>query len=112
MSGIVDHLSPGSLLLLNESFASTNEREGAEIARQIIRPLLDAGVRVVYVTHMFDLADGFARSESGRALFLRAERRTDGERTYRLLEASPLPTSFGGDVFQRVFGSPPGDGAG
>ncbi len=110
MSRTVDHLAPGSLLLLNESFASTNEREGAEIARQIVGPLLDAGIRVAYVTHMFDLAAGFARAEAGRALFLRAERHADGARTYRLIEAEPLPTSFGGDVYRRVFGSTPTPG--
>ena len=36
MSNIVDHLTPNSLSLFNESFAATNEREGSEIARQII----------------------------------------------------------------------------
>ena len=45
MSFIIDHLRPGSVLLLNESFVSTNEREGSEIARQIVRVLVDAGVR-------------------------------------------------------------------
>jgi DNA mismatch repair ATPase MutS len=39
MSGILDQMTPGSMLLCNESFASTNEREGAEIARQIVRAL-------------------------------------------------------------------------
>ena len=43
MSEIVDQLNPSSLLLCNESFASTNEREGSEIARQIVRALLDSG---------------------------------------------------------------------
>ena len=36
MSGIVDQISPYSMALFNESFASTNEREGSEIARQIV----------------------------------------------------------------------------
>ncbi len=109
MSRIVDALPPDALLLLNESFASTNEREGAEIARQIVRPLLDAGVRVTYVTHMFALADGLARSEPDRGLFLRAERTGDGGRTYRVVPGEPLPTSYGGDIYRRVFGRPLGD---
>ena len=41
MSEIVDHLSPNALILFNESFAATNEREGFEIARQIVRALLE-----------------------------------------------------------------------
>ena len=31
-------LAPRLLLLCNESFASTNEREGSEIGRQIVSP--------------------------------------------------------------------------
>ena len=31
MSEILDHIRPGAMILLNESFAATNEREGPEI---------------------------------------------------------------------------------
>ena len=102
MSRIIDQISPGSLLLCNESFASTNEREGAKIARQIIRALLDRGVKVLYVTHLFDLADGFYQQHMARALFLRAERQADGQRTFRLVPGEPLPTSYGLDLYQRI----------
>lgn len=110
MSAIVDRLIPGSLVLLNESFASTNEREGSEIARQIVRALLERGVKVMYVTHLFDLAEGFFRAPPGPALFLRAERRPDGGRTFKLLQGGPLPTSFGADVYAHVFGVSAGSG--
>jgi DNA mismatch repair ATPase MutS len=105
MSAIVDRIGPNSLLLCNESFASTNEREGSAIARQVIRALLEAGVKVVFVTHLFDLAQGFYRRQPGSALFLRAERRADGRRTFRLVEGQPLPTSYGQDLYGRIFGS-------
>jgi DNA mismatch repair ATPase MutS len=104
MSAIVDHISPGSLVLFNESFASTNEREGSEIARQIVRALLDAGIKVLYVTHMFDLAQGFYLAKMDATLFLRAERLADGQRTFRLVEGEPLPTSYGQDLYKRIFG--------
>jgi DNA mismatch repair ATPase MutS len=107
MSSIIDQLNPGSLVLLNESFASTNEREGTEIARQIVRALLEAGVKVGYVTHMFDLADGFHGERRPDALFLRAERLPDGRRTFRVIEGEPLPTSHGVDIYRRVFGGVP-----
>jgi hypothetical protein len=107
MSSIVDRLSPNSLVLLNESFASTNEREGSQIAREIIRAMLEAGVKVVYVSHMFDLARGFYRQGMAAGLFLRAERIPDGTRTFRVIEGEPLPTSFGEDVYRRVFGWAP-----
>jgi hypothetical protein len=36
-------------------------------------------------------------------LFLRAERQSDGVRTYKLLEGEPLQTSFGDDLYQSIF---------
>jgi hypothetical protein len=107
MSEIADAITPNSLLLCNESFAATNEREGSEIARQVIRALLDSGVAVFFVTHLFDLADGFYLQELATALFLRAERQPDGRRTFRLVKGEPLPTSYGEDSYRRVFGAAP-----
>jgi hypothetical protein len=107
MSDIADAITPNSLLLCNESFAATNEREGSEIARQIIRALLDSGITVVCVTHLFDLANSFYRQELATALFLRAERQSDTRRTFRLVEGQPLPTSYGEDSYRCVFGVPP-----
>ncbi len=106
MSAIAGHLRPGSLLLANESFASTNEREGSEIAETVLRAFLDGGVRVALVTHFFDLADRLRRIEPERALFLRAERTPDGHRTFRVVPGDPLPTGFGFDLYREVFGRP------
>ncbi|HEX5114612.1 MAG TPA: hypothetical protein VFW65_05370 [Pseudonocardiaceae bacterium] len=103
MSEIADHIDAGGLLLCNESFAATNEREGSEVARQIVRALTDAGVVVVFVTHLFDLAHGFYLTQSDKALFLRAERGPDGARTFRVISGEPLPTSYGEDSYRRVF---------
>jgi MutS domain V len=105
MSEIADRITPGCVLLCNESFAATNEREGSEIARQVVRALLERGIKVLFVTHMFDLADGLHRSAAGVALFLRAERGPSGDRNYKLNEAAPLPTSYGEDAYERVFGA-------
>ena len=103
MSTMIDDLVPNSIVLLNESFASTNEREGSEIARQIVLALLDSGIKVVYVTHLFDLANGLHLRRMAAALFLRAERRSDGQRTFRIVEGAPLPTSHGEDLYRRIF---------
>lgn len=108
MSDIANTITPRCLLLCNESFASTNEREGSEIARQVIRALIESGVKVFFVTHLYDLAHGFYRQGLDSALFLRAERLPDGQRTFRLVAGEPLPTSHGEDSYQRVFGQTPG----
>lgn len=107
MSEIVDRVTPGSIVLFNESFAATNEREGSEIARQIVRALQESGVRVFLVTHFFDLAHSLYQQGSGASLFLRAQRRDDGQRTFRLVEGEPEPTSYGLDLYQRIFGAVP-----
>lgn len=105
MSAIADQVTRRSVLLCNESFASTNEREGSEIARQVVRAMLARQVKVFFVTHMYDLAHGFHAEHSGDALFLRAERHEDGRRTFRLTEGEPLPTSYGEDSYERIFGT-------
>jgi hypothetical protein len=104
MSEIAGNITPNCLLLCNESFASTNEREGSEIARQVLTALLDADVKVLFVTHMFDLASSFHRQGRDNALFLRAERGSDGARPFKLSEGEPLPTSFGEDSYRKIFG--------
>lgn len=103
MSGIVDHVRPHSMILFNESFAATNEREGSEIARQIISALLERRIRVFCVTHMYELAHGFVERNKGNALFLRAQRQDGGGRTFKLIEGEPLRTSFGEDLYDKVF---------
>jgi DNA mismatch repair ATPase MutS len=103
MGAVADKLTPNCLALLNESFASTNEREDSEIARQLVRTLLQSQVKVFQVTHMFDLAHGLFSEHLPTALFLRAERLSNGDRTFRLQAGEPLPTSYGEDLFRRIF---------
>ena len=112
MSDIADYIGLKSLLLCNESFASTNEREGSQIARGVIDAFTEAGIKVVYVTHLYDLAHSLHNRHDRNHLFLRAERRDDGARTFRLMPAEPEPTSYGQDSFRRIFGTPVGADAG
>ncbi len=104
MSEIAAKVAPGCLLLCNESFASTNEREGSEIGREVVKAMTELGVKVIFVTHMFELADAFYSDQLRTSLFLRAERLGDGRRTFKLREGEPLSTSFGQDSYRRVFG--------
>jgi len=105
MSVIVDNITPNSLMLLNESFAATNEREGSEIARQITCALLDGRIKVFFVTHQYELAHGFHDKKMDNAIFLRAERKADGGRTFKVIEGKPLQTSYGKDLYHKVFGT-------
>ena len=103
MSDIVDHMTPNAMLLFNESFAATNEREGSEIARQIARALVDKRRKVFFVTHLYDFARWFYEQDMKSALFLRADRQVDGKRTFKLVEGEPLQTSFGEDLYDKIF---------
>lgn len=103
MSAIVDQITPNSLMLFNESFAATNEREGSEIAKQIVCALLESRVKVFYVTHLYTFASSFMNRSGQDTLFLRAERKADGARTFKLVEGEPLETSYGEDLYRRIF---------
>ncbi len=105
MSEIIDHITSNSMVLLNESFAATNEREGSEIARQIICALLEKQIKVFFVTHLYELAHGFYTQKLENAIFLRAERQTDGRRTFKITQGEPLQTSYGEDLYNKIFGT-------
>ncbi len=103
MSDIADHVTPNAMVLFNESFAATNEREGSEIARQITSALLERKIKVFFVTHQYELAHSYYERRKDKSIFLRAERKTSGRRTYKLFEGEPLQTSYGEDVYRTVF---------
>ncbi len=101
MDRIVDAVKPGSLILFNESFAATNEREGSEICRQITAALADYGAEIFSVTHLMTFASSFMNDP--RAQFLQAERLPDGTRTHRVLPGTPTTTAYGMDIYREVF---------
>jgi len=101
MSLIADRVRRRSMVLFNESFAATNEREGSEIAKQIVSALLENEVMVFFVSHMYEFARSFINDN--QVLLLRADRDEDGTRSFRLREATPLPKSFGADLYERIF---------
>lgn len=105
MDRIVASIRTGDLLLCNESFASTNEAEGSQINMDLVRALVQAGVQVRTVTHLFDFAAEAADDPSLGAVFLRAPRAEGGERSYLLEPGPPLATSFGLDLFDKEFGT-------
>ncbi len=103
MTVLADRLRPNALVLFNESFAATNDREGSEIAYQIVSALADSNVQVAFVTHLYEFAHRIFDERAEQSIFLLAQRREDGRRTFKLLEGEPLPTSYGEDIYGRVF---------
>lgn len=103
MRDISDRLNPDSMLLLNESFSATNEREGSEIARQIVSALAEKRITVFFVTHLYEFAHPWYEAAREDSMFLRADRLPDGTRTFRIIPGAPLATSFGADLYARIF---------
>ncbi len=108
MSKIVDEIGDDSLILLNESFATTTEKEGSVIAYDIIKALSEAGVRILTVTHLLSFArriyEESKENEDIAIEFLTAERLDDGTRTFRMIRHEPELTSFGLDLYEEIVG--------
>ena len=110
MRRIIEQLGPGDLLLANESFASTNEAEGSALAHGVFVALADARVRVVAVTHLYELARSLEVADREDILFLRAQREEDGTRPFRVEPGPPEATSYGRDLYLDIFGEEPAGG--
>ncbi|MEA5015403.1 MAG: DNA mismatch repair protein MutS [Candidatus Limiplasma sp.] len=108
MDAIAQRLAPGALVLFNESFSATNEREGSEISRQVTDALIHSGMEVFCVTHLYDFASSYFDRHLPDATFLQAERKEDGRRTFRIVPGRPSQTGFGDDLYQRIFADEPG----
>jgi DNA mismatch repair ATPase MutS len=107
MSKIAAAVSTNCLLICNESFAATNEREGSQIAAEFIGAMTDTGNTVIFVTHLYELAHRFYQQHAGTTVFLRAGRGAGGNRTFRIAVGEPLPTSYGEDLYRQTFGTGP-----
>jgi len=104
IDGIIRHLGDGSMVLLNESFATTTEEEGSVIADDVVRAMMEAGVKVLTVTHLLAFAKKMYDRHLSETAFLIAQRRGDGTRTFRMIPGEPELTSFGLDLYDELIG--------
>ncbi|NNM68209.1 MAG: DNA mismatch repair protein MutS [Spirochaetales bacterium] len=104
MNSLVEKLGSHAVVLFNESFAATNEREGSEIAAQIIDALCERKIRIFFVTHQYELARRYFDKNKPDAVFLQAELKPDGSRSFRLTQGTPQPGSHGIDLYNEIFG--------
>ena len=108
MSQIIDHLEGASMILLNESFASTTEKEGSAIAYDIVRALAEANIKILMVTHLLSFAQKVQNELQGPELptaFLSAQRiEQQGrmQRTYKMIPHEPELTSFGLELYDEI----------
>ncbi len=111
LSKIVDRMSRGSLIFLNESFATTSERDGAMIAEDIVRAFYDNNVTCFFVTHIYVFAKKAYDEHFPRTQFLQAERTVEGERTFHISSGEPSSTGYGMELYDAIVnnGAEPSD---
>lgn len=106
MNQIIENIGDNALLLLNESFATTTEKEGSVIAYDIIRALKEHGVKILTVTHLLSFAQKVygesAENPNSDVEFFCAERKDNGTRTFKMIQHAPQLTSFGLDLYEDI----------
>jgi DNA mismatch repair protein MutS len=107
LSVIFSHGTRHSLVLLNESLASTNSGESLYIAQDIVRVLRRLGARAIFATHLHELAADVAAlnaSTDGDSLIISlvASRRDASEEnprpSYKIASGPPLGRSYAREI--------------
>jgi DNA mismatch repair ATPase MutS len=106
LSQIFTHGTRHSLILLNESLASTNPGESLYIAQDLVRILRRLGARAIFATHLHTLAADVAAlntSTQGDSLIvsLVASRTAEGDgvhRSYKIVPGPPMGHSYAREI--------------
>jgi hypothetical protein len=106
LSQIFAHGTRHSLILLNESLASTNPGESLYIAQDLVRILRRMGARALFATHLHDLAadvEALNASTAGesRIVSLVASRIAEGDgvqRSYKIVPGPPMGRSYAREI--------------
>lgn len=105
LADIFSSASRYSLLLLNESLATTNVAEGLYIARDVVKSMRYLGVRCVFNTHMHDLARGLEELNENvqgdsiiESMVTGVE---NGERSFKVFLAPPQGVSYAKDIAKK-----------
>ena len=105
LSEIFDSATEYSLLLLNESLATTNIEEGLYIAKDVVKAMRYLGVRCVFNTHMHDLARGLEevnRSTEGKSVIESMITGVEGgKRSFKISIAAPQGLSYAKDIAEK-----------
>ena len=105
LSEIFDSATKYSLLLLNESLATTNVAEGLYIAKDVIKAMRYLGVRCIFNTHMHDLARNLEEvnnSVEGESLVESMVTGVEnGARSFKIFIAPPQGVSYARDIAEK-----------
>lgn len=105
MDRIVKSIRGRSLVLLNESFASTTEQDASVMAEDIVRAFYEKGITTYMVTHLYQFVRSLYEQKPEAGIFLSAGRKEDGTRTFQMIEEEPKETSYGIDLYDELIGA-------
>lgn len=105
MSEIFAQASDESLLLFNESLATTSFAEGLYIAKDVVRALRYLGARTIFNTHMHELAmtldEVNTQIEGDSMVASLITGIHDGQRSYKIFIAPPEGVSYAQDIAKK-----------
>jgi len=114
LSSIFQRATRHSLVLLNESLSSTAAGESLYLARDVVRILMLMGARVIFATHLHELAAGVdalnaETAGDSRVASLVASLVSEGgngtgdeiQRTYRVVPSPPMGYSYAQEIARR-----------
>ena len=105
LARIFEMATSHSLLLLNESLATTSVAEGVFIAKDVVRTMRYLGARAIFNTHMHELAASLDEINSGVEGASRAESLItgvhNGERSFKVFIAPPQGVSYAADIAKK-----------
>ena len=91
-----------SLLLFNESFASTRRSDGMDISMYYLEKLENIGCSVGFVTHFYELPATYKNGDNKlKSLVAAVSSESDSTRTYRIIECPPSGIAYAKDIAER-----------
>lgn len=113
LSEIFAHATRYSLILMNESLASTSAGESLYLARDIVRVIRRLGARAVFATHLHELASAADQINAetpgtskvvSMVSMVRLEENGEGRvarRTYKIVPSPPMGMSYAREIAVR-----------
>ncbi len=104
LSEIFEKATNKSILLLNESLATTNVSEGLFIAEDVVKAMRYLGARAIFNTHMHELArdlDAINKSEGDSIAASIITGVSHGKRSFKVMLAPPQGVSYAKDIAEK-----------
>ena len=101
---LIPLMKKDSLLLMNETFSTTMEYDAAYLAAQITAAFRSCGILTIFVTHLYEYAHKLYEEASKDCIFFRANRNSNGSRTYIIEIGEPVKSSYALDLYHEILG--------